>query len=135
MQTNTTAASASTENASSASTDRTPIKTRGANYKSFEDKVLCEVWLSSSRNPVKGMYQSSEDFYLKVKAAFDTELIRLGKTVADRPPASLSSRFQTISHAVSKFVACHSQVLNVCASGRSPVDIEHDAIALYQSKL
>lgn len=62
-----------------------------------------------------------------------TELARLRSTVAERPVSSLSSRFQTISQAVSKFVACHTKVLNVCASGRAPVDLEHDAVSLYES--
>ncbi|KUF85495.1 DNA-directed RNA polymerase II subunit rpb3 [Phytophthora nicotianae] len=111
----------------------TPSKARGVNYKPVEDKVLCEAWLSVSCNPINGIYQSGDDFYNKVKKAFDTELARLKSTVAERPVPSLNSQFQTISQAVSKFVACHEKDLRVCQSGRSPSDQERDAVALYES--
>ncbi|KAG3173928.1 hypothetical protein PC128_g18187, partial [Phytophthora cactorum] len=111
----------------------TPTKARGANYKPVEDKVLCEAWLSVSCDPINGIYQFGDDFYSKVKEAFDTELARLKSTVAEHLISSLNSRFQTSSQAVSKFVACHEKVLRVCQSGRSPADQEHDAVALYES--
>ncbi|KAG1705638.1 hypothetical protein DVH05_003339 [Phytophthora capsici] len=68
-------------------------RSRGVNYKTVEYIVLCHAWLSSSRDPVKGVYQTGEDFYDRVKTAFDEELRRMGKTVAERPPTSLNSRF------------------------------------------
>jgi len=109
-------------------------KPRGANYKPQEDKVLCQAWLTVSCDPIVVIFQTGDDFYGKVKAAFDTELRLQDAFVADRTAASLASRFLTISHAVSKFVACHTTVVAYCASGRSPLDIEHDAVALYEAK-
>lgn len=109
------------------------LKTRGANYKTHEDVVLCKAWLSVSYDPIVGIYQTGDDFYRKVKAEFDDELARQSNAVAERSSASLQSRFQTISHAVSKFVGCHEKVSAAITSGRSPVDIEHDAIRLYEA--
>jgi hypothetical protein len=83
---------------------------------------------------IVGIYQTGDDFYGKVKAAFDTELRLQDAFVADRMAASLTSRFLTISHAVSKFMACHTTVVANCASGRSPLDVERDAVALYEAK-
>jgi hypothetical protein len=47
---------------------------------------------------------------------------------------SLSQRFLTISRAVSKFVGCYEHVLGTIGSGRSPIDVQADAIALYESE-
>ncbi|KAE9348203.1 hypothetical protein PF008_g7463 [Phytophthora fragariae] len=44
------------------------------------------------------------------------------------------NKFPIISHAVSKFVACHTTVVANCASGRSPLDVEHDAVTLCEAK-
>jgi hypothetical protein len=51
-------------------------KSRGANYKPHEDRLLCLAWLNVSCDPISGIYQKGDDFYAKVKAAFDDELQR-----------------------------------------------------------
>lgn len=106
---------------------------RGANYRTTEGKALCDAWLSVSCDPCVGVNQTGKNFYARIKALFDSELKSLGAFVTDRTSSSLASRFQTISHSVSKFVGCHSKVVAMEASGKSPTDLEHDALALFES--
>ncbi|EGZ12295.1 hypothetical protein PHYSODRAFT_386677, partial [Phytophthora sojae] len=82
---------------------------RGANYRAAEDKALCEAWIEVSEDGGIGINQNSEEFYGRVKDVFEELLRAQGKLNSTRVITSLSSRFQTISAAVSKFVACHAQ--------------------------
>lgn len=73
----------------------TSLKKR--HYKPVEDKILCEAWLTVSKNSIYDIYPSCNDFCDKVKTDFDAERARLRSTVAERPIMALSSRFQMIS--------------------------------------
>ncbi|KAE9219189.1 hypothetical protein PF004_g13676 [Phytophthora fragariae] len=106
---------------------------RGPNYSIEEDKTLCRAWLSTSGDGGTGTSQSGCEFYGRVKVTFDEELRQTGKWVAERNIKSLGSRFSTISHDVSKFVACHAKVTALEPSGCTPTDIEHQAVELYES--
>ncbi|RLN91919.1 hypothetical protein BBJ28_00012360 [Nothophytophthora sp. Chile5] len=106
---------------------------RGTGYKTHEDKMRCEAWLSVNCDPIAGIYQTGGNCYGKIKRVFDEELRRADAFVAERPCTSISARFQTIPHAVSKFVACHKKVMKICASSRSPTDVKHDAVTLFES--
>lgn len=98
-----------------------------------EDKALCQVWLSTSGDGGTGTNQTGDDFYKRVKATFDAELRENVKWVAERNYRFLSNRFSTISHDVSKFVACHAKVSALEPSGCAQTDIEHQAIELYET--
>lgn len=103
---------------------------RGPNFKPEEDKSLCTAWVTVSSDGSVGTNQDSDEFWARVKALFDNQLEVL---VFDRTPGSLKSRFQTVSHDVSKFAGCYEKIKELNQSGTTEEDWKRDALELYES--
>ncbi|XP_019262505.1 PREDICTED: glutathione S-transferase T3-like [Nicotiana attenuata] len=93
---------------------------RPAGYTANEDKLLCQVYLDVSQDPVTGIYQSKDNFWNRVVAAYNR-----GKEEnwVERNQRSVQCRLQTIEKAVRKLNGCVRQVENLHPSGASEKDI------------
>ncbi|KAH9118163.1 hypothetical protein AeMF1_008531 [Aphanomyces euteiches] len=83
------------------------------------------------------LFQSNEAFYKRVKDCFDQRMSGSSASSDDRSSVSLSSRFHTISHDVSKYVACIRKIRGVNGmgpSGSSEDDIRLAATKLFESR-
>ncbi|ESQ27347.1 hypothetical protein EUTSA_v10019741mg [Eutrema salsugineum] len=93
---------------------------RSVSYSIEEDKHLSHVWLDVSQNPIIGINQTSDRFWLRVHAEYEkSEFFR----TRPRPQRSLRSRMGKILSAVSKLRGCVNQIENKNPSGASEQDI------------
>lgn len=93
---------------------------RSSGYSQEEDKLLCEVYMEISQDPIKGAYQSSDVFWSRVMKGYEN-----GRktTWCERTKRSVQSRIQTIEKATKKLHACIRQCENRRPSGASNNDI------------
>ena len=107
---------------------------KGVNYRPDEDKALCVAWIAVSSDSSVGTNQTAEVFYGKFKDVFEANLKGEGLFICERAWTSLSSRFQTISHDVSKFIGCYEQIQVLDQSGTTDDDKKRDALDLFISQ-
>lgn len=93
---------------------------RSQSYSQEEDKLLCQVYMDISQDPIKGVYQSSDQFWSRVMQAYEN-----GKDTswAERTKRSMQTQVQTIEKATKKLHACIKQCENRHQSGVSNDDI------------
>eukprot|EP00918_Siedleckia_nematoides_P093336 GHVU01204901.1.p1 GENE.GHVU01204901.1~~GHVU01204901.1.p1 ORF type:complete len:351 (+),score=61.39 GHVU01204901.1:240-1292(+) len=103
---------------------------RGRNFKQDEDEALAKAWLSVSTDGATNTDQTMQDFYARIKTAFDERMA--GKGIADRSWQSLKSRFQLISHDCAKFASCVRRVESLNESGASNLDVYVSAQTLFE---
>eukprot|EP00918_Siedleckia_nematoides_P096395 GHVU01211447.1.p1 GENE.GHVU01211447.1~~GHVU01211447.1.p1 ORF type:complete len:359 (+),score=67.87 GHVU01211447.1:225-1301(+) len=103
---------------------------RGRNFQPEEDDALAKAWLAVSTDASTNTDQTTEDFYGRIKEAFDAKMA--AKPVAERTWQSLKSRFQTISHDCAKYSACVSRIQRLNESGGSNLDAYLSALSLYE---
>ena len=89
-------------------------------YTIDEDKFLCQVYMKISQDPIKGVYQSTDQFWSCVEEAYHNGKIA---TWTDRSKRSIPAWVQTIEKAARKLHACIRQCENRRPSGASNEDI------------
>lgn len=96
------------------------MSTRTSSYSQEQDKFLTQIYMQISQDPVKGVYQSSNQFWSRVAQAYND-----GKDAnwSERSASSLTTRMQLILRSTKKFHACIRQCENRRTSGVSNEDI------------
>ena len=101
---------------------------RSSGYTQDEDKLLCQVYIEISQDPIKGVYQSADQFWSRVEEAYHNGKI---ETWSDRSKRSIQARVQTIEKAARKLHACIRQCENRRPSGASNKDIVSINISIF----
>jgi len=70
-------------------------------YSVEEDKLLCEIFMQISQDPIIGVYQSSEKFWDRVVEAFEKER---NATWSERSKNSIQSRLRTIQKETKNYI-------------------------------
>ena len=104
---------------------------KGKNFSSEEERQLCRSFLHVSQDPIAGNGQRAGAFWDRIARHYQEHKPH-GKE--DRPARSLETKWGAIKHDVAKFVAVHSQVLNLKESGTSLEDVLQRALELYRVK-
>ncbi|KAL0668696.1 hypothetical protein Bca4012_031400 [Brassica carinata] len=93
---------------------------RFAGYTHEEDRLLCQVYMKISQDPIKCVYQSFDQFWSRVAAAYEN-----GKDASwsKRTKKSIHCRIQTTEKETQKLHACIKQCENIRPSGASNDDI------------
>ena len=104
---------------------------KGRNFSSEEERQLCRSFLHVSQDPIAGNGQRAGAFWDRIARHYQDHKPQ-GRE--DRPARSLETKWGVIKHDVSKFVAVHSQVLNLKESGTSLEDVLQRALELYRVK-
>jgi hypothetical protein len=73
-----------------------------ASFSMEEDTLLLQTWLNISKDPVVGVDQKAEGFWLRIKDNYNTYRNQLPK----RELGQLTSRYHQLNTCVSKFVGC-----------------------------
>ncbi|KAK3183020.1 hypothetical protein Dsin_030306 [Dipteronia sinensis] len=94
---------------------------RGKAFSIDEDKLLCQVYLEITQDPVIGINQKKDKLWEHINNVFHSR--RLSYCTEDRTPKSLSCQMSTIMKAVSKFRGCIRQIKHLNPSGASEMDI------------
>ncbi|XP_002878780.2 uncharacterized protein LOC9316687 [Arabidopsis lyrata subsp. lyrata] len=102
---------------------------RSSGYSDEEDRLLCEVYMQISQDPILGVYQSSDQFWDRVIEAFEKEK---NTTWNQRSKQSIQSRLQTIQKATKKLHAYIRQCENRRQSGVSNDDILNQAKIMFK---
>ncbi|KAF3554998.1 hypothetical protein F2Q69_00014905 [Brassica cretica] len=97
---------------------------RSAGYTHEEDRLLCQVYMKISQDPIKCVYQSFDQFWSRVAAAYEN-----GKDASwsERTKKSIHCRIQTTEKETKKLHACIKQCENRRPSGASNDDIFKEA--------
>ena len=104
---------------------------KGKNFSSEEERQLCRSFLHVSQDPIAGNGQRAGAFWDRITRHYPEHKPH-GRE--DRPARSLETKWGAIKHDVAKFVAVHSQVLNLKESGTSLEDVLQRALELYRVK-
>ena len=104
---------------------------KGRNFSSEEERQLCRSFLHVSQDPIAGNGQRAGAFWDRIARHYQDHKPQ-GRE--DRPARSLETKWGAIKHDVAKFVAVHSQVLNLKESGTSLEDVLQRALELYRVK-
>uniref|UniRef100_A0ACD5UJP4 Uncharacterized protein n=1 Tax=Avena sativa TaxID=4498 RepID=A0ACD5UJP4_AVESA len=107
---------------------------RDLKWSSREDECLAEAWKSVSIDPFTGANQSSEAYWLRVKAAYDERrhLDPYFKDLYhDRNDSGISHRWHMIQHACNKWHGVVEEVRRVHVSGTNFEDQMHAMITAY----
>ena len=104
---------------------------KGKNFSSEEDRQLYRSFLHVSQDPIAGNGQRAGAFWDRIARHYQKHKPH-GRE--DRPARSLETKWGAIKHDVAKFVAVHSQVLNLKESGTSLEDVLQRALELYRVK-
>ena len=104
---------------------------KGKNFSSEEERQLCRSFLHVSQDPIAGNGQRAGAFWERIARHYQEHKPQ-GRE--DRPARSLETKWGAIKHDVAKFVAVHSQVLNLNESGASLEDVLQRALELYRVK-
>jgi hypothetical protein len=100
------------------------ISQRMASYTPTEDKVLCEVWLEISTDPICGAEQKGLYYWRKVGKFFHERRKICEKPFqSDQNDHSLSKRWGTIHAECSKFQGSFEKIKKRQISGLSAVDM------------
>ncbi|XP_078181391.1 uncharacterized protein LOC144575146 [Carex rostrata] len=92
-----------------------------------DDLKLCGAWLLVSKDPVTGKDQSDKSFW---KCIY-TEYVQSQNQNSERSISAVVSRWQKLSHAVSKFADCIKKIHDCYQSGLSEDDKKNKALELY----
>lgn len=95
-----------------------PLRTCG--YSQEEDKLICQVYMEISQDPIKGIYQSSDRFWSRVIEAYEDAK---NPSWGERSKKSIQARVQAIEKATKKLHACIKQCESRRPSGASSDDI------------
>ena len=95
-----------------------PLRYAGNTHE--EDRLLCQVYMEISQDPIKCVYQSFDQFWSCVASAYEN-----GKDASwsERTKKSIHCRIQTIEKATKKLDACIKKCENRRPSGASNDDI------------
>ena len=104
---------------------------KGKNFSSEEERQLCRSFLHVSQDPIAGNRQRAGAFWDRIARHYQEHKPQ-GRE--DRSTRSLETKWGAIKHDVAKFVAVHSQVLNLKESGTSLEDVLQRALELYRVK-
>ncbi|KAH9137315.1 hypothetical protein AeRB84_017916 [Aphanomyces euteiches] len=99
---------------------------KGKNFNTHEEEELVRAWLNVSQDASTGTGQKSETFWARVRAHYSEHFCDGDK---HRPQRSLQSKWLTIQHDVSKFVAAYAAIIN--ESDTNDDDLLQKAQALY----
>ncbi|KVH89361.1 hypothetical protein Ccrd_008648, partial [Cynara cardunculus var. scolymus] len=96
-------------------------KRSAAEYIKDEDKLLCQVYMQIAQDPIKGVYQTSDQFWSRVEGTYNNEkdttwTVHPKRSLQSR---SLQSRVLLIEKATRKLHACIRQYENRHQSGAS----------------
>ena len=78
-----------------------PKRARGTNFTEEEERQLARSFLNISQDPTTGTGQKIDTFWERIETHFNEHNTANGEV---RTMRSLSSKWQTIQHDVSKFV-------------------------------
>ena len=97
---------------------------RSFSYSNDEDIRLCHIYLDVSQNPIIGINQTKDRFWVRVEDQFHAcEPFKSNI----RPRRSLESRISAIQKACAKLLGCINQIQNRNPSGAS----EQDVVSVY----
>ncbi|XP_078156939.1 glutathione S-transferase T2-like [Carex rostrata] len=92
-----------------------------------DDLKLCGAWLLVSKDPVTGKDQSDKSFWKRIYKEF----VQSQNQNSERSMSAVVSRWQKLSHAVSKFSGCIKKIHDRGESGLSEDDKKNRALELY----
>ncbi|KAI5426789.1 hypothetical protein KIW84_032279 [Lathyrus oleraceus] len=92
-----------------------------------EDILLIQSWLNVSKDPIVGVDQKAESFWLRIAASYNQYRGQLREKLGGQ----LKCRWHRINGMVQKFVGCYKIVLKGKKSGTSETDVMADAHAIF----
>jgi hypothetical protein len=108
------------------------------NYTEKEDLYLCKAYKHVSTDPSIGAFQNADEFWRRIKSAFDyivKKNLDEGQVFVDRKASSLTDRFQRkIGRETTKFNAELLNRIRLNESGKTEEDRINDAMEDYKMK-
>ncbi|XP_050890682.1 glutathione S-transferase T3 [Lathyrus oleraceus] len=92
-----------------------------------EDILLIQSWLNVSKDPIVGVDQKAESFWLRIAASYNQYRGQLREKLGGQ----LKCRWHRINGMVQKFVGCYKIALKGKKSGTSETDVMADAHAIF----
>ncbi|KAK6794026.1 hypothetical protein RDI58_007479 [Solanum bulbocastanum] len=96
---------------------------RSSGYSLNEDKLLCQIYVDISQDPITGICQSYDQFWVRIEQSYNN---LKEESWIYRNKKSLQCRIALIEKAVRKLSACIRQIENLHPSGASDIDIVSD---------
>ncbi|XP_058764976.1 glutathione S-transferase T3-like [Vicia villosa] len=93
-----------------------------------EDTLLMQSWLNVSKDPIVGVDQKVDSFWLRIIANYNQYCWQS----REKLQGQLKSRWHRINDCVQKFVGCYKQVVHGKKSGASEKDILVNMHAFYE---
>ena len=108
----------------------TPLKSKGKNFSSDEERQLTRSMLSISQDPIGGNQQKHWTYWERIASHFNSACV----STEDRSLRSLETKWGQIKHDISEFIGIVSQVRRLHKSGILEADVIHCAYKIYKNK-
>ncbi|XP_058764180.1 glutathione S-transferase T3-like [Vicia villosa] len=96
-----------------------------------EDILLIQSWLNVSKDPIVGVDQKAESFWVRVAANYNQYRGESREKLREKLKGQLKCRWHRINGLVQKFVGCYKQAVNGKKSGTSENDVMAAANAFF----
>ncbi|KAG5581793.1 hypothetical protein H5410_052420 [Solanum commersonii] len=97
---------------------------RSSGYSLNEDKLLCQIYVDISQDPITGICQSYDQFWIRIEQSYNN---LKEESWIYRNKKSLQRRIALIKKAIRKLSGCIRQIENLHHSGASDIDIINQA--------
>ncbi|CAL5204260.1 unnamed protein product [Lathyrus oleraceus] len=92
-----------------------------------EDILLIQSWLNVSKDPIVGVDQKAENFWLRIAASYN----QYRGQSREKSGGQLKCRWHRINGMIQKFVGCYKNAVKGKKNGTSELDIMSDAHAFF----
>jgi hypothetical protein len=90
---------------------------RTVNYTSQEDKLLCQVWMEISQDPICGAEQKGAYWWKIGKYFYEQRNLKSSNLYSDQNDISLENRWSSINAECNKFQGAYEQAMVMKVSG------------------